>query len=462
MRGRIALASRRIAPISEAVRQEAGSARAYAARRMSPHRKMFLGIVAGAVLGVVARQVLPADVLAAIVTYVAKPVGQVFLRLLFMLAVPLIFSALVAGVSELDIKSLGRIGARTLAFTVAVSGVAVVLGLVLVNVVQPGAGAGDDLRVLAQSLASKQQVAKPPELSGIDQFVAMIPSNPIAAVAQGDLLGLIVFSLFFGVGISLVGTPAALRLREVIVGINDVTIRLVDVVMRLAPYGVAGLLFASMSGPGLDILDKLLSYVVVVVAALAIHLVVVYGIFLRLFAGRGIVGFLRDSRLAIETAFATSSSSATLPTTLRVAEESLKLPRHVSRFVLTAGASMNQNGTALFEGVTVLFLAQLFGVDLTLGQQAVVMVICVLGGIGTAGIPGASLPVVAMMMAMYDVPPEGLALIMGVDRILDMCRTTVNVAGDLVVAACVAKGEPMVAPGPEAELPVVAETEPEI
>jgi DAACS family dicarboxylate/amino acid:cation (Na+ or H+) symporter len=376
-----------------------------------------------------------------------------------MLAVPLIFSALVAGVSELDIKSLGRIGARTLAFTVAVSGVAVVLGLVLVNVVQPGAGAGDDLRVLAQSLASKQQVAKPPELSGIDQFVAMIPSNPIAAVAQGDLLGLIVFSLFFGVGISLVGTPAALRLREVIVGINDVTIRLVDVVMRLAPYGVAGLLFASMSGPGLDILDKLLSYVVVVVAALAIHLVVVYGIFLRLFAGRGIVGFLRDSRLAIETAFATSSSSATLPTTLRVAEESLKLPRHVSRFVLTAGASMNQNGTALFEGVTVLFLAQLFGVDLTLGQQAVVMVICVLGGIGTAGIPGASLPVVAMMMAMYDVPPEGLALIMGVDRILDMCRTTVNVAGDLVVAACVAKGEPMVAPGPEAELPVVAETE---
>jgi DAACS family dicarboxylate/amino acid:cation (Na+ or H+) symporter len=462
MRGRIALASRSIAPISEAVRQEAGSARAYAARRMSPHRKMFIGIVAGAVLGVVARQVLPADVLAAIVTYVAKPVGQVFLRLLFMLAVPLIFSALVAGVSELDIKSLGRIGARTLAFTVAVSGVAVVLGLVLVNVVQPGAGAGDDLRVLAQSLASTQQVAKPPELSGIDQFVAMIPSNPIAAVAQGDLLGLIVFSLFFGVGISLVGTPAALRLREVIVGINDVTIRLVDVVMRLAPYGVAGLLFASMSGPGLDILDKLLSYVVVVVAALAIHLVVVYGIFLRLFAGRGIVGFLRDSRLAIETAFATSSSSATLPTTLRVAEESLKLPRHVSRFVLTAGASMNQNGTALFEGVTVLFLAQLFGVDLTLGQQAVVMVICVLGGIGTAGIPGASLPVVAMMMAMYDVPPEGLALIMGVDRILDMCRTTVNVAGDLVVAACVAKGEPMVAPGPEAELPVVAETEPAI
>jgi DAACS family dicarboxylate/amino acid:cation (Na+ or H+) symporter len=186
----------------------------------------------------------------------------------------------------------------------------------------------------------------------------------------------------------------------------------------------------------------------VVVLALAIHMFVVYGIFLRVFARRSVLAFFRDSRMALETAFATSSSSATLPTTLRVAEENLKLPRHVSRFVLTAGASMNQNGTALFEGVTVLFLAQLFGVDLTLGQQAVVMVICVLGGIGTAGIPGASLPVVAMMMAMYDVPPEGLALIMGVDRILDMCRTTVNVIGDLVVASCVARGEPDVLPAP--------------
>ena len=151
--------------------------------------------------------------------------------------------------------------------------------------------------------------------------------------------------------------------------------------------------------------------------------------------------FFRDIKLAMATAFATSSSSATLPTTLRVADEELKLPRHVSRFVLTAGASMNQNGTALFEGVTVLFLAQVFGVELTLAQSAVVMLICILGGIGTAGIPGASLPVIAMMMAMYGVPAEGLALIFGVDRFLDMCRTTVNVAGDLVVAACVAPGE---------------------
>jgi len=146
-------------------------------------------------------------------------------------------------------------------------------------------------------------------------------------------------------------------------------------------------------------------------------------------------------RLALATAFATSSSAATLPTTLRVAEQEAGLPRHVSRFVLTAGASMNQNGTALFEGVTVLFLAQVFDVDLTLAQSAVIMLICILGGIGTAGIPGASLPVIAMMMAMYGIPAEGLALVLGVDRVLDMCRTTVNVAGDLVVAACVARAE---------------------
>jgi DAACS family dicarboxylate/amino acid:cation (Na+ or H+) symporter len=166
-----------------------------------------------------------------------------------------------------------------------------------------------------------------------------------------------------------------------------------------------------------------------------------YSVLLRVVARRSPWQFFRAIRLAIAPAFATSSSSATLPTTLRVADDELLLPRHVSRFVLTAGASMNQNGTALFEGVTVLFLAQVFGIDLTLAQSGAVMMICILGGIGTAGIPGASLPVIAMMMAMYGVPAEGLALIVGVDRFLDMCRTTVNVAGDLVVAVCVAPGE---------------------
>jgi DAACS family dicarboxylate/amino acid:cation (Na+ or H+) symporter len=239
-----------------------------------------------------------------------------------------------------------------------------------------------------------------------------------------------------------VRTDNSRRLREAISGLNEVCIWLVDVVMRIAPIGVAGLLFASFANLGIGLLERIGAYVGVVVFALAFHNFVTYSVLVKLIARRSPVAFFSQIRLAMATAFATSSSAATLPTTLAVAEKEVGLPRHVSRFVLTAGASMNQNGTALFEGVTVLFLAQVFGVDLTVGQSLVVMLICILGGVGTAGIPGASLPVIAMMMAMYGIPAEGLALILGVDRLLDMCRTTVNVAGDLVVAACVARGEP--------------------
>jgi DAACS family dicarboxylate/amino acid:cation (Na+ or H+) symporter len=169
---------------------------------------------------------------------------------------------------------------------------------------------------------------------------------------------------------------------------------------------------------------------------------VTYPLMLVLVARKNPWRFFRAVRLPMQTAFATSSSSATLPVSLETAETTLLLPRRVARFVLTAGAAMNQNGTALFEGVTVLFLAQVFGVPLTLGEQAVIMAICILGGIGTAGVPGGSLPVVAMILAMFDIPPIGLALIIGVDRLLDMCRTTLNVVGDLVIATCVAAGEP--------------------
>jgi len=376
------------------------------------------------------------------VTYLAEPVGQIFLRLLWMIAIPLIFSALIAGVSELDVKSLGKVGLRTLGYTVAVSAVAVGIGLALVNLIEPGGGDNTELRALAYKEAEHRELPKPPAKTGVGQFVTMIPDNPIAAAASGDMLGVIVFALALGIGLSLVRTPAAGRLRETIVGLNEVSMRLIEGIMRLAPYGVAGLLFTSMSQLGFDVLVKIALYVAVVVGALLIHMIGAYGLFLYVAARRSPWAFFRGSRLALETAFATSSSSATLPTSLKVAERDLGLPGHISRFVLTAGASMNQNGTALFEGVTVLFMAQLFGIGLTVPEQAEVMVICILGGIGTAGIPGASLPVIAMMMARYGIPPQGLALILGVDRFLDMCRTTVNVAGDLVVAACVAERSP--------------------
>jgi len=217
--------------------------------------------------------------------------------------------------------------------------------------------------------------------------------------------------------------------------------RLITGILRLAPIGVGALLFSAMATLGWDILAAIGAYAAVVIGGLALHGLGVYSIVLLLH-GRSPIAFYRGAWPAIATAFATASSSATLPTTLRVADENLAIPRRISRFVLTAGASMNQNGTALFEGVTVLFLAQLFGVDLSLGQQAVVMIIAVAGGVGTAGVPSGSLPAIAMILTMFGIPAEGLALILGIDRILDMCRTTLNVGGDLVIAAAVARNEP--------------------
>ncbi len=217
--------------------------------------------------------------------------------------------------------------------------------------------------------------------------------------------------------------------------------RLIGIVISFAPIGVAALLFTLTAQLGYEILEQLAYYVFVVVLALAIHQFVVYSLAVRLLGGMSPVVFFRGVQEAMITAFSTASSNATLPTALRVAEQNLKLPPAVSRFVLTVGSTTNQNGTALFEGVTVLFLAQFYGVELTLAEQVTVVLICVLGGIGTAGVPAGSIPVVALILGMVGVPVEGIGLILGVDRFLDMCRTTLNVTGDLAAAVVVSRGE---------------------
>jgi DAACS family dicarboxylate/amino acid:cation (Na+ or H+) symporter len=403
--------------------------------------KMLIGVIAGATCGILANEFAgDATWLDGLVRYGSEPAGQIFLRLLFMLVIPLVFSALALGVADLDMRHLGRIGGRMLAYTVVVSAIAVAIGMALVNGLRPGEGLPDELRELAQqSYQGAKPIAKPP--ATVDLVVNMVPQNAIAAAAAGDMIAVIVFALVFGIGLSLTSSAGAMRLREMIQGLYDVMMRLIDGVLRLAPLGVGALLFTATARLGFDILAQLGAYVGVVLLGLGLHMVVVYSLSVRLLGGMSPRRFFSDVRLAMLTAFSTASSSATLPTALKVADENLRLPRHVSRFVLTAGATMNQNGTALFEGVTVLFLAQLFGVPLSLQQQVVVMVVCVFGGIGTAGVPAGSIPVVAMILTMFGIPPEGLGLILGVDRILDMCRTTLNVTGDLAAAVYVARGE---------------------
>ncbi|HET6981543.1 MAG TPA: dicarboxylate/amino acid:cation symporter, partial [Myxococcaceae bacterium] len=378
-----------------------------------------------------------------ILTNVTGPIGQIFLRLLFMLVVPMIFSALVMGVADLELRHLGRLGVRALGYTVVISSIAVLIGLVLVNVFRPGEGMSDEVRALARSSVVPKAATAPGDSSPAGLLVSIVPDNPVKAAANGDYLGLIFFALVFGIALGLTRTPAAQKLKEVIAGLYEVTLVLIDGVLKVAPVGVAALLFGLTARLGFDVLRQLAAYVGVVLLGLGLHMFVVYSLSVRFFGGRNPLQFFRDVRTAAITAFSTASSNATLPTALKVAEENLKLPPNVARFVLTAGASMNQNGTALFEGVTVLFIAQLFGVHLSLQEQIVVMFICVLGGVGTAGVPAGSLPVIAMILGMFRIPPEGLGLILGVDRLLDMCRTTLNVVGDLAAAVYVARGEPV-------------------
>ncbi|WP_437944329.1 dicarboxylate/amino acid:cation symporter [Sorangium sp. So ce281] len=408
---------------------------------MSSHRTMLLGVAVGAAGGLTANAVAAGHpALTWIVDHITYPVGQIFLRLLFMLVLPILFSALVMGVCELDLKHVGRLGLRTLGYTAVVSSIAVLIGLVLVNLIRPGDGLPEAVRTLAHGGGIKAATA-PVDTSPVGMIIAMVPDNVVKAAAGGDVLAVITFSLLFGIALSLTQTDAAARLRECIQGLLDVSMRLIEGVLRFAAIGVGALLFTITSRMGIGIMQQLAAYVLTVLLGLGLHMFVVYSLSVRFLGGMSPVAFFRGSRTAIVTAFSTASSNATLPTALKVAEEELKLPPSVSRFVLTAGAAMNQNGTALFEGVTVLFLAQVYGVSLSFGQQATVMLISVLGGIGTAGIPAGSLPVIAMILGMLGIPPEGLGLVLGVDRFLDMCRTVINVVGDLAAAVFVSRDQ---------------------
>ena len=377
---------------------------------------------------------------------ITGPAGQIFLRLLFMLVLPLLFSALVIGVAEMgDLKALGRTGIRTLLLTIVVSSIAVIIGLVMVNLFRPGDGVDPELaaRLLAQGQdGAAAIVGSAPESVQFGQFfLDLIPSNVITAAAENQILPVMMFALFFGIGLVMVRSPATDKLQTVIEGLLEVTMKLINMVIKLAPYAIACLMFNLAALFGWDLLVRLAAYVGVAVGAMAIHMFVVYPLVVWIGGGMSPIKFFKGVREPMVVAFSTASSNASLPVSLKAADEQLGLPRKIARFVLTVGATANQNGTALFEGVTVLFLAQFFQIDLTITQQVIVMLVCVLGGIGTAGVPAGSLPVVAMILVMVNVPPEGIGLILGVDRFLDMCRTTLNVTGDLVLATVVSRGE---------------------
>lgn len=439
-------------------------------RRVPLHVKILLGLAIGIALGLVANAASSPPVVARLGTLfggdaatvertvntlaldVADPVGRIFLRLVLMVVVPLVFSALSLGVLELgDLRRVGRVGLRTLLLTLLLSASAVAVGLALVNWIGPGYRLPEAQRVALREQyqgSAETQVEQAAKAKSVTEtLLDIIPENPLEEMAgalsgeaRGGMLAVMFFSLVFGAALGMTGQRGQ-TLVQFLEGLFDVSMTIIGFAMRLAPLCVACLVFSVTARLGFDILKTLAWFALTVILGIAVQLIVVYSAVLAAIARRSPRKFFRDISEAMLTAFGTSSSNATLPVALRVADQKLRLPREISQFVLTIGSTGNQNGTALYEGVVVLFLAQAFGVELSLAQQVSVVLMSVLAGVGTAGVPGGSIPMIVLVLKSVGVPGEGVAIILGIDRLLDMCRTVLNVSGDLVLAACVAGEE---------------------
>ncbi|NWF50837.1 MAG: dicarboxylate/amino acid:cation symporter [Ignavibacteriaceae bacterium] len=424
---------------------------------MKLHTKIFIGLFFGAALGLLANFFISdKSTIEWIVNNISYPIGQIFLRLIFMVVIPLIFVAIVLGISDFrDIKKIGRIGIKALLFTFFITLLSVLIGIEMVNIFQPGLNIAETERAaVIQSLSGNQSVtgiittAKESK-SFVQILVDLIPRNPFAEIVfafdpnyrGGGLLALMFFACIFGVAMALVDSKKVQALTSTFQGIYDVLMKIIDFAMKIAPIGVAALIFSSTSQLGFQVIALLLQYVLVVLGALIIHIVLTYGFIIKYFIKKNPLHFFKLISEVIITAFSTSSSNATLPTSIRVSIEELKIDKDVSNFVLTVGSTANQNGTALYEGITVLFLAQFYGIDLTISQQLVVVLLSILAGIGTAGVPGGSLPLVVIVLQTVGIPIEGIGIILGVDRILDMSRTVVNVTGDIILAAWIDESE---------------------
>lgn len=421
---------------------------------MALHSKILLGLLCGAILGVSANLGLGPEHagVAFVDRYLAGPVGQVFLRMLQMVVMPLVFASIALGVAGVgDVRRVGRMGAKTLAYFLTTTALATGLGLIAVRLVQPGthisAATRDKLVADYAGKAAEKIDASHTADFGIDTLVGIVTRNPIASAVDGDMLGIIFFGLVFGAAVSMIRDDRRQAMTTWLEALAEVVTTIIDFAMRLAPYGVAGLIFGVTSRFGFDLLAPLGLYVGLVLAALLLHATVTMGLIIRLLIGVSPLVFFTRIRASLVTAFSTSSSSATLPTNIRVGEERLGIPPQVCGFVYPLGATMCMNGTALFEGITVIFLCQVFGVSLDAGQMAVVMGMAVITSVGAAAVPGGSIPLMVGMLAMFRVPPEGIAVILGVDRILDMARTAVNVLGDHTAAAFIARSEGLWHPG---------------
>ncbi len=373
-------------------------------------------------------------------------IGRLFLALIKMVVVPLVFFSLVVGVASLgDFRKLGRLGGRTIGFFTGTTVVALVFGVGLANIIQPGHLLSAEDRALLLSSYEEgaggavANAADAP--SFVDQLISIVPTNPIGALAKGEMLQVIFFALMLGIALTFLKDGRSKLVVDLFDRLNEAMVMLVHIAMKLAPFGVAALLFKVVGSTGISVLFALAVYGVVVLLGLGLHMVITYGLVVKFGAKLPFLGFIGAIKEAMLVAFSTSSSSATLPVTKECCESNLKVSPEVSSFVLPLGATVNMDGTALYQGVAAIFIAQIYGMDLTLADQATIVGSATLASVGAAGVPGAGMITLALVLTAIGVPTEGLALVLGVDRLLDMFRTATNVVGDSTATAFMARLE---------------------
>ena len=413
-------------------------------KKLALHWKILIGMLLGGLFGALMAQIPQGSML---VSHWIKPFGTIFINALKLIAMPLILASLIKGVSDLkDLSSLSAMGGRTIGIYICTTVLAVSLGLVLVNLIRPGDSIQESTReelVLAYKAgadAKRAAAQEQMEAGPLQPLVDLVPSNIFLATTNNrNMLQVIFFAIFFGVGMILIPTDKAKPLKDFFDGFNEVILKMIDLIMLAAPYGVFALLAALVvESPSLDLFQALGMYALTVVLGL-ILLIISYSIFVRTYTGISPKAFIQAISPAQLLAFSTSSSAATLPVTMEKVEEELGVDEEVASFVLPVGATINMDGTSIYQAIAAVFIAQAFGIDLSLSAQLGIILTATLASIGAAAVPGAGMVMLVIVLGQAGIPEAGLALIFAIDRPLDMCRTVANITGDSAVSAVVAK-----------------------
>ncbi len=374
-----------------------------------------------------------------------KWLGDIFIRLLNLVAVPLVLASLIAGAASLgDIRKFARIGTKTLTYFLTTTAFAVVIGLVLANTIQPGERmdkATKENLLMTYSGDTKDRISTELEFDAINMIVEMVPRNPFAALSQGEMLQIVFFAVFFGMILTVANQEKSKIILDFFDALSEIMIKMIDIIMKFAPIGVFALIAATVSEFGFNILETLFWYALTIVIGLFLHTVGTYAAMVKIFSNMSLKKFFSGLRPMQIVAFTTSSSAATLPVNMECCQENLGVSKSITSFVLPLGATINMDGTALYQGVATVFIAQVYGMDLSLAQQITVVFMAVLASIGTAPVPGVGIIMLIIILKSVGVPEQGIALILGIDRILDMCRTVTNVTGDAAGAVIVAHSE---------------------